>query len=314
MPDEALANEHLLVTVQPEYGGAIGSIRTRASGRELLFQTPWGGAPAGPVPSEEGPAAWLERWRGGWHTLLPNGGTGCTIDGAVHGFHGEGSTAPWAVVERAAAGVSLQLSLFSVPFDARRTIELNGRAVRVTETVTNHGVDPVRFMWVHHPAFGADLIDGDVSIEVAAERVLTDHGLDEPARPWPRVLAPDGTTVDLSRPPDGSSLLAYLVDLNEGHARISRTDATLGATLRWSVSDFPHAWLWVERGGTRGWPWYGRCQVIGIEPTTSWPGRGLVELTERGGDSAELGPGETRHVTVTLEVEDAGRQDDGATR
>jgi hypothetical protein len=72
--------------------------------------------------------------------------------------------------------------------------------------------------------------------------------------------------------------------------------------LSWDAGIFPHAWLWMELGGTNDAPWNGRARLVGIEPNTTWPGNGLADTARRGADLLRLDPGDRRQATVRLQV------------
>jgi len=41
-------------------------------------------------------------------------------------------------------------------------------------------------------------------------------------------------------------------------------------------------WFWQELRGSFGYPWYGRCYVMAVEPFTSVPGCGLERAIAAG--------------------------------
>jgi len=118
--------------------------------------------------------------------------------------------------------------------------------------------------------------------------VLVDDRYDPPTNPlaagasgtWPLVPGKTGT-YDLSRPDGKIAAMAYLLDFTEPWAAIRRTDTGIAAVLSWSADIFPHAWLWIELGGTEDAPWGGQARLIGIEPNTTWPGNGLADTARR---------------------------------
>jgi hypothetical protein len=68
----------------------------------------------------------------------------------------------------------------------------------------------------------------------------------------------------------------------------------------------PAMWLWVETGGTTGWPWHGSTTVVGLEPATTTPARGLA--TARPEDLLVLAPGAQRTARIALHLLEAGQQ------
>lgn len=307
-----IGSETLEVEVTPAKGGDVVSIRRRADGAEVLWRTPWGGRPGGQaLPGSDDQAAWLERYPGGWQLLFPNAGEGGVHRGVRHVFHGEASLAPWACTagERSA---ELWLTCFSVPVTLRRRLTVDGDTLTIEERVANQGDETVECVWAQHPGFGGDLLAAPARIDCGATRVQVDEVYDPPGnrlRPgaagtWPHVAGHDGEQVDLRLPLEGGSAFAYLLDFagGEGWASLTREDGRLGVRLSWDATVFPVAWLWEELGGSRGWPWFGRGRVVGLEPCTSWPGHGVADVARRSGTQLRLAPGASLETAVRLQV------------
>jgi hypothetical protein len=309
-PYVVLRSDALEVGVTPGKGGDIASIRHRATGREVLWRTPWRGRPGGHMlPGSDEVEAWLNVYGGGWQLMLPNAGTACVHQGVRHVFHGEAALAPW---EWAVEGETLTLSLafFTLPLVMTRRLSLDGDLLRIDETLVNEGGIPVELVWGHHPGFGGDLLDGPARLTCGARRVAVDDREDERGNAlepggrfdWPQARGRDGQAVDLRDPLFGRHGMAYLQEFAEGWAGLTRTDGTIGAALSWDAALFPTAWLWQELNASTSPPWFGRARVIGIEPCTSWPGHGLATIAERTGTQLRLAPGEQRDTTLRLHV------------
>jgi len=73
----------------------------------------------------------------------------------------------------------------------------------------------------------------------------------------------------------------------------------LGFGLVWPRDVFPYLWFWQELHGSRGYPWYGRVYVMGLEPWTSYPGHGLTSALARG-TARRLEPGQS--LTADLQA------------
>lgn len=304
-----IRSERLQVEVTPAKGGDVVSVR-RDDGAEVLWRTPWGGRPGGQaLPASDDQAAWLERYPGGWQLLFPNAGEGGAYGGVRHVFHGEASLAPWEF-EADGSAIELAPDCFSVPVALRRRLRLEGPTLIVEERVANQGDAVVECVWAQHPGFGGDLLTGPARIDCGAGRVRVDETYDPPGnrlRPgaegsWPRVAGREGGEVDLREPLEGGSGFAYLLDFAEGWASLRRVDGKLGVRLSWDATVFPVAWLWEELGGSRGWPWFGRGRVVGLEPCTSWPGHGVADVARRTGTQLRLAPGASIETAVRLEV------------
>ena len=304
-----LESDALRVTVDPVIGGAITSIRHKASGASVLGTVPWDPRP-GPADTHAAPDenAWLQDHSGGWPILFPNGGDACTFDGVFHGFHGEASLAQWDA-EQAVGRVVMHRRFAAVPVDMEREIVVEGEAVAIRERVTLRGDRTASVMWGHHPTFGSDLLDGPFEIGTNARRILVDDRFDSPFNPlrrgatgdWPMVPGKSGS-YDLSRPRGRMTAIAYLMDFETPSAWIRRLDDLIAAILSWDGSAFPHAWLWCELEATQDPPWDGKARLIGIEPNATFPANGLLDTHRRGAPLLVLHPSATVEAWVRLEV------------
>jgi hypothetical protein len=188
-----------------------------------------------------------------------------------------------------------------------RQMVLEANRLSVTETVTAHAACSV--VWGQHVTLGGGLLDRPAILDTSAERLLACAQFTPPESPllpggtgtWP-ILPGRSGPVDLTRPPEGASLLACLADLGPAPwASLTRADG-LGVRVDWTADPWPLAWLWVETGGTTDPPWNGQARMIAIEPCTTWPATGLAAARAAGGAVLTLAAGETRHAVITLTV------------
>ncbi len=228
-----LVGPRLEVTVAPEVGGEIRSVRERAGGREVLFRAPW--QPDPEVDRSASPDDWVHGWVGGWQLLFPNAGVEAVVGGERHPFHGAASTAPWDVVAATAAEVELRFR--GGDLEVRRTCRLDGRVLRVATAVQTVGPASAVFVATEHLILGGSLLEGDPRVTLSGGRVwpMSDDGLpDVPrdaARPWP-----DG----YDRPGRPGSRFAAIVDVDR---RLAVVDGGHGlrVAVRWSAS-YPSLW------------------------------------------------------------------------
>ena len=313
----SIVSDKLRVTVNPRVGGTINQITHLGSGLSVLGEAPWDPVDA-PIASlaARDEAHWLTRFTGGWPLLFPNGGDACSFGGIFHGFHGEASIAPW---EATASTNTIRLTrrFFTVPVEMQRDLTVEGDLLIVREQLRVNGERPAEAMWGHHVTFGSDLLAGPVEITCGARRVMVDGGYDPDANTlipgaegdWPIVAGKAGPA-DLSKPAGPLATMAYLHDFGKGWSAIRRLDGGIAAALSWDADRFPCAWLWNELGGTEEPPWYGRGNMIGIEPNTTASGRGLADAKARGIQLLQLVPGEELSHELRLHVfEPSGRVD-----
>jgi hypothetical protein len=304
-----IESEALRVAIDTAVGGTIAAIEHKGLGASVLGRTPWV-TDAAPPTSVAAPdeRTWLKHYEGGWPILFPNGGNACDFEGALHGFHGEASLAPWAAAVEATA-VRLACRFATVPVEMQRELAVSGELLTIRETVRMEGSRPIRVMWGHHPTFGSDLLAGPFEIGSGARHVSIDDRYDpdrNPLKPgasggWPLVPGKTGP-FDLSRPAGPMAALACLQDFEGAWASIRRLDDFVAAALSWDVDVFPYAWLWVELEGTGEAPWCGKARLIGVEPNSTWPANGLADAARRGGRLLTLQPGAEMTATVRLHV------------
>ncbi|HEY3481279.1 MAG TPA: aldose 1-epimerase, partial [Streptomyces sp.] len=271
-----LHSDRLSVEVRPDKGADITSITERATGIDVLFRTPWGRRDlAGAPVTGDSRVDWLARYGGGWQQLVPHAGDERSVDGVRRGYHGEAAIVAWSVVDADVSQARLTTQLITAPLQLTRTLQLDGPALRVRDTILNTAEEPVPVMWVQHPGFGAPFIDEHCTISAPARTVLTDAEQPGNAMPpdtraaFPFVPTADGGTVDLRHVPGpGSrrSAFACLTEFDAGWYTINSPTAGFGIRLAWDTAVLPHAWLWQECHASSGFPWYRRAYVVAIEP------------------------------------------------
>jgi len=289
-----LENDLISATILPERGAEVHSLVYAPRGMDVLWKAPWG------IPPQRGndtETLWMDGYAGGWQELFPNGCDACVYKGALLGFHGEASVSEWdcRVVERGAAAVAIELSVKLVrsPFVMRRRMAIeDGRAaIRVDEQITNAGEEDLQYMWGHHPAYGAPFLSGDCRLRIpAAERL--EHGGTMVDR-WPEEIAINA---------DGERFYGqyYAMRLREGRYDLWNARERFGIRWTWPMDVFPYVHLWQELKGSFGYPWYGRCYVMGVEPFSSIPGSGLNAAIVYG-TAPTLAAGRSIEATLTAE-------------
>ncbi len=296
-----ISNRFLSATILPEKGCDIYSLVYRPRALDVLWKSPWGlrrpGSSIATAASSE--AAWLEHYEGGWQLIFPNGGDACSYKGADLNFHGEASVSAWDYKVRrlSAASVSVDFSveLARSPFRLHRsvTVERALPALLIEERIENRSEEDLQYMWGHHPAFGAPFLDTDCRLQVPAQSFLAhDTEISTFCRlqagvrgRWPELDGKDGRRVDLSVVPRAGERVTefgYVCDLEAGWYALTNEAVRVGFGLAWPREIFPYLWFWQELRGSFGYPWYGRCYVMAVEPFTSIPGAGLTRAIGSG--------------------------------
>ncbi len=307
------------IDLVPGKGCDIVAARCVSRDVDVLWSTPWGLRPPSAIPLSDSPEErFLESYPGGWQMIFPNGGDPSAEGGVTQGFHGEAALAPWDVVavttEGEAAVAVLETRLVRSPFRLRRRITLDGDGLLVEESVLNEGSSAREVMWSHHPAFGAPFLDPSCTVATGARRILVDDLRVQPngeleraaTGEWPHVAGRDGSSVDLSRvpaPDAGVIRFGYLTDFDGAWYAIGNPRLGVEAHVSWDADTFPHAWYWLDAGGTEEYPWFGRAYVLAIEPASSHPGRGIEAVKATTGTQLRIDAGERRDAWVRLRLE-----------
>lgn len=331
IPSVLIENDHLKVVVLVGKGTDIYEFRSKQTGIDILYKTPWG--LSNPhlfvQDSPDSNTQFMDFYHGGWQELFPNAGNSCTYRGAELGFHGEVCKLPWdyRITEETRNRVSVKCRVHTVrtPFVVEKTLSMisDTASLWIDETIRNKSSEPIDFMWGHHPAFGAPFLSEHCRLFAPCSVVETSHAL--PARQvlkpdteynsFPLIETADGGNVDLSRtlgPSASFTNLTYLKGLSAGWYCFINETTRQGFAMRWDVNLFPYIWLWQEFGGTKNYPWWGQGYIVGIEPHSSVPGLGLSKAIERG-TQLTLQPGATISTTIVASTFEAEGVPQGVT-
>ena len=280
-----VANDAISLSMVPELGGRVVSLKDRISRREWLD----GWSPAGkrriwhpsdPANYETGPGAGIDECL---PTVLP-----CVIDGNALPDHGELWNQSPEFDVSPESSFFCRWNLKSLPLAFERRISLDGNAIRFDYRLENLADTPTAFLWAWHPLFTWKRGD---QIRSSEKTCLSPGGDD--VLPWPE--AQPGC--DLSRadfPKDATpAAKVFLGPLAEGRAEIhARNGANL--TLTWPAAMFPYVGIWITRGFWKG------LHHWAIEPTNA-PVDRLSEVQDASSIS-RLSPGEVRAWSVVVGV------------
>ena len=312
-----LENELIRVVVLADKGADVYSFVHKPTDTDFMWRSPWGVRdPKLFVPQSGWPVApWLDVYEGGWQTVVPHGGYPDEVYGAEMGLHGELNTLPWdaTIVEDSPESVSVRFAGKGVrmPFNAEKTLTIKAGSptLYLDESVTNEGEEPVDCVWLEHIAIGPPLLSDKCRLYVpdckiinhpeptATSSVLKDAAVTD----WPMADKADGSQLDFSRipPKDDRTLdMAYMTGMDEGWYAVLNEETNVGWAVSYPAEVFQYLWFWRNLGGGWGYPWYGRCYNVGLEPCTSMHNGGLEQAQENG-SARKFGAGETVRVSIT---------------
>jgi hypothetical protein len=267
---------------------------------------------------QDGNASFRDTYPGGWQEMLPNAGPATTFEGAALPQHGELYNIPWDVTmvedteDRAVVRFTARTP--RSPFVVEKTIRLaSGHAgFHIEERLTNASPAPAHAMWGHHITFGPPFLRPGCRVRLPDGVIVTPHP--EPVAPGGRRISATGpfgwphdpgSGEDLGLIPDPGtpSDLAYLSGFPPGGAWYEVIDDERGIAARvaWDEKTMPYLWYWQEFGRSTGYPWWGRLFNIGLEPCSSYPGKGLAAAVENG-TAMKMEPFEERTFSLQMDV------------
>jgi galactose mutarotase-like enzyme len=276
-----LENEFLRIMVLADQGGDVVEFLYKPRDVDFMWHSPLGirnqAKHIRPAPDER---AFTDYYEGGWQEMFPHASAPTTYKGARFGWHGEVWAMPWNVqVEKDTpkeVSVLFWVRTVRSPFllERRMTLRSGEPTLHILERVTNEGTVPLEFMWGHHIAYGAPILEEGARIFAPARTVR----VDEVDYPWPAPglasQAKGGGKIRhdiVSAVKRDGELMKYLLDLEEGWYALVNPRLKVGIGLRWDKEVFSCVWMWNELRYTTGVPWYGRTYAMALEPVSSLP-------------------------------------------
>lgn len=236
------------------------------------------------VPNANG--KFEEYYYGGWQETLPNA-SGLHYKGTLLGQHGEVALVPWkyAITKNSKEKIQLKvwIRLSTLPLLLEKTFTLKKDEIRLSikEKLTNEGGSSLDIMWGQHIAFGLPFLKEGVKIETNALKFKADPGMEPPRRflpgkefLWPYGENSKGVSINASDIQDLTGEvyrdLCYIEGYpKEAFYRLNNAKRNLSFELRWNGDLFKCLWLWEERYASKGFPWWGDCYTLALEPWTS---------------------------------------------
>jgi hypothetical protein len=311
-----LENELLRITVLVDKGTDIIEFLYKPRDIDFMWRTPMGWRnPATFTPTVASAAgSFLDLYGGGWQECFPAGGGPCTSKGAEFGVHGEVALLPWhgKIVKDTPEEIAAKFWVRTVrtPFYLEKTLSLkaNSPVLTLAERVVNEGEEEMELMWGHHPVFGVPLLSDKCRVDAPAKTVEVQSPPQDPNSrlpegqrfSWPNCKTVDGKDVDISiipGPDTGSHDLAFLMDFEDGWYALTNSEKKVGVGMRWDIEVMPYCWFWMMYGGGHGYPWYGRCYNVALEPWTSYPGVNFTRAQELG-TTVKMGAGDELATTL----------------
>ena len=297
----------LHLSLAPELGGKINSLRDLRSGREWLWRNPR--LPYRPAAAESAYVAVADT--GGWDECFPSVAP-CQYPSAPWAGraipdHGElwGQTPALALAE-AGGQASLETSWPGVAlpyrFERRAVLTTGSANVRAEYRVANQGDAPLHFIWSIHPLLA---IEPGMQLQLPPEAryhrwsSVPGDAVAESGLSFPLTLAGH----DLAALPDASAGVALKLwsdplAAGQGWATLRARDGEL--RMRWDPALLPQVGFWMNLGawaGDGGAPYYN----LGLEPCIGAQDS-LADAVTRHNLFATLLPGQARAWWLELEL------------
>lgn len=296
-----LKNESLQITVLPEVGGNIRSIRELGSGREWLWHNPH----LAVKPPVYG-ASYVETMdSGGWDEICPSV-TPDLVDGRVIPDHGDLVGLPWNVLDCHDTRLALEVRTRFADCVFKREIMLDGNCLMIHYTLHNHEAVAVPYLWCAHPLLA---IEKGMRIELphgtrmqVMGGVAVLEGVSEFR--WPHVpglppldVIPDVDDADFQR----FALKIFTADQVVDCVKVITADGDGKLEISWDHQKIPHLGLWLNMGAWSGCGSSPYCN-LGVEPTTACAD--ALSAAMAGGSDHWLAAGESVSWSLRVQIGD----------
>ncbi|MNM53081.1 Aldose 1-epimerase [compost metagenome] len=260
----------IAVTVVPELGGKVVSLRNRKTGREWLWRS-------GKLLGNRGyGTSFGDGDESGWDEMFPAINAGVYPNEPWQGRpipdHGEVWSRPWEHRVTDSEALSCRINGEQFPYVLEKTYTFPAEGtLRIDYAVTNRSESPFSFLWAAHPLLQvregmklhvpAELTEIEVSYS-AGERL----GTFGDKHAWPLAHGAAGEPIDLRtvEPNAGRFAEKYYFSgrLSAGFAGISDPATGEALTFRFPADRVPYLAVWANYGG------FGGNYQLALEPAT----------------------------------------------
>lgn len=264
-----LTSDQVRISVIPELGARIISLKDLRTGREWLWHPAGGARLFRNAPGDQFERSPLVGVDECLPTIAP-----CCWQQRNLPDHGEVWPAAWTLDaeawERGLLRTTVALDIS--PFDFERTIQLQGNEVRLLYQLRNRAAAAENFLWAMHPLLR--LQPGDELELPESTRALLDGAL------WAEELA--------ALPIKDGCQKVFASRISEGHAAIHNPQTGDRLLFEWDAAKNNTLGLWLNRGGWHGHHHFAlepangepdmltaaaqskRCGVIGVHGSVTW--------------------------------------------
>ncbi len=276
-----LENELLRVSILSGKGADVYELRYKPLDADVLVKMPGGlRCFEGRDLSQRRLTWYSELSAGGWQDVLPHRGlweSGGRVFRIEQPSAGAAATVPWRstltpLEHEVILDCSLRIPDSPLHVEKRFRLREGTAALEIEEQVRNVGDGAFSFTWTQHPAFGSDLLRGEVVLDVprctvfdpARYALEPGAGVRAYEQPFDDVTLSDGSKTSLARVEPlsaaaNSNRFYALRGLGEGRAVVFNRTRGFGARLDWDLALFPYLRYWYRNDD--------RFFALGIEPS-----------------------------------------------
>ena len=305
MTAHVLENHLLQVTVLPESGGKISSLRSIRTGEEFLLPHL---QPATELVGPERKTITFDQGDlGGFDECLPSVAPCGSIEGEPPvPDHGDLWRHPWAIESSSSQSITLATQASSRPLRITRAATLEGDTLVLDYEIENVSGVPATWLWSAHPLLKVEAGDRiylprDIA-GVKVEYTSTEDFAQSSHIGWPVAQSTSGSSIDLSVVPhcDGTTAHKLFARMEgAGITALHRARLQQGIALHFDSSKLPYLGIWISAGA---WPQSGpnRQYTVALEPTTSQCDSLADAVND--GSACRLAGGDRRHWRVAFEL------------
>ena len=287
-----IENKFLSTAVVPDKGADIIKLIYKPLDIDFMWKSPLGFINPKKIiqTSSSSFGNFMDYYEGGWQDIFPNGGPAGSYGGAEFGLHGEVSLLPWnyKIIEESyeKSSVKFWVKTIRYPFKLEKIITIyhDKPLLRLDYKLINESPVRLPYLFGEHIAIGEPFLDNSCVINLEADAIRlweNEYANDKNLKPgsyhkWPFITTLSGDKVDVSRvpaPDSNTKKMLFIEKLFSPGYSIFNQNLGLSFNVRWDTKALPYIWYWLESGGTKSYPWFGRTYNIALEPfNTAYPG------------------------------------------
>lgn len=261
----------------------------------------------------------IDYYTGGWFECFPNVGEACNYLGAQMPIYGEVCYLPWeySIIKDSFEELSIKFITHTIktPYCIEKsiTIKNNDASLYIAEKVKNNGSQELQYQWGFHPNISSNFLFEETRLELPECETYSRYAsetseiLQGSTGKWPFISSKSGEMTDLSvfnMKTAHADDFTLLKDLKAGRLELHNKSNKLKFMIEWDLKEMPHASIWRVNGKDKGYPRYGKTNVLGFVITSdlTW---GLDNADK---NTKTIKPEEEKSCWFKISVEDDAKE------